>query len=282
MSIVRTSTGTLQRSDDEEYSVSGLTQITGADTYFYPQGDGVQEVSPVGGDLIAGIFGAGGRDFSDFQFRNGFIFQDEAGTTTANTIGQPIGRVNASKSAHNAQQATAGFKPLLQAEGAKYDGSDDNHLSDWIAENAVDGCIVALTNVPATIAATQYLAGAFNPTTNNRFSVGISPTGQIQCGLGTAAIVGVGASVLNSRSVVGVTIEGATRAYKIFANGVIVATGVFTYGTGPIALASRIGALSAGAGAGNHYAGAIRRCAFGSVYLSDAEITAISQQLLAS
>lgn len=45
MSVVRTSTGTLQRSDDEEYSVSGLTQITGADTYFYPLGSGMQEVA---------------------------------------------------------------------------------------------------------------------------------------------------------------------------------------------------------------------------------------------
>lgn len=46
MSVVRTSTGTLQRSDDEEYSVAGLNQILGADTYFYPQGSGVQEVAP--------------------------------------------------------------------------------------------------------------------------------------------------------------------------------------------------------------------------------------------
>lgn len=48
MSVVRTSTGTLQRSDDEEYSVAGLEKIAGADTYFYPLVSGVQEVAPAG------------------------------------------------------------------------------------------------------------------------------------------------------------------------------------------------------------------------------------------
>lgn len=90
MTVIRTSTGTVQEIATEDgpmttaagsrqmgvkdAEVVGATPITGADTYFYQNGSGMQEVSPVAGGGVQFAFTFEGQAFQynavNFEFRS--------------------------------------------------------------------------------------------------------------------------------------------------------------------------------------------------------------------
>ena len=111
-------------------------------------------------------------------------------------------------SGNHGVQASATLKPVRQATGAKFDGSDDNWLSPYL-NGSGGNFMVALISVPASIAAFQYLAGMSSG--SDRWGVGINTDGLVGFGSGsTSPTVAKGTTdVRNTEAVVGISSDGS-------------------------------------------------------------------------
>lgn len=116
---------------------------------------------------------------------------------------------------YSALQATGAAKPTRQSSGAKFDGSDDSLLTTYSAGSGAN-FLVALVTIPASIPATQVIAGAENPL-GNRFLLMVRTTGQLDCGIGAFSGPGTGDDLRGQRVVVGLTNDGSGN-YRLFAN----------------------------------------------------------------
>lgn len=233
-----------------------------------------------GVDYIAQILGAGGLDYAEFDFgRLSLLFQDTAGTTPVTTIGQTIGRANVkAKAPHSAQQATSSFRPQYQAAGAKFDGSDDNLLTDWLAQAGAN-CLFVRATVPATVSATQVMLGAQDAGATNRFWLGVTTGGLPYCGLGASATQIAGYDIRGREVVFGVTCNGST--IRVYLDGALILS-QSQNGAPTTTVPLRLGASAIAATVINYFAGGIRKAVAGYKYLSDAEALQISTQLMAA
>ena len=199
--------------------------------------------------------------------------------TNSTTLGQYAEFDNISLKripSHHATQATAGAKPVFQAAGAKFDGSDDNLLTDMLASAAAN-FIVAKITVPATLAGLQIIAGASGASAN-RIYLSINTAGQLCAGVGShVATFLVGSQDLRGQTVVvGLTLNGST--VKLFVNGVeefSTAQG----STPTTAIPFRIGCLNNNGTAANFFAGTIEEILIGREYLTLARFIEIAAKL---
>jgi len=179
---------------------------------------------------------------------------------------------------NQAVQATAGFKPAYQAAGAKFDASDDNLLTGYLAQAGAN-CIIAYVDVPATLAATQVVAGASGASANRVF-VAFNTSGQLCAGVGsdsTTTVVGTtdwrGQTVVVALSFDGTTVNlyaGTASEYSAAQNSTPTTTIPF-----------RIGALNNNGTAGSFCAHYVKRLLVARQALTLAQFKSIRSQLLA-
>ena len=157
-------------------------------------------------------------------------------------------------------QATGTLKPTRQTTGAKFDGSDDNWLTSYTA-GAGENFIVALVDVPASIAATQGIAGTLVSSSSYGL-LSISTAGTVRVGLGDV-LVNYGDDFRGQTAVVGMSYSGGTgRAFSG------VGMSEFPYGSAPASTTPyTIGALKTGAGVSNFFGGSIKKLVAGRQFL---------------
>lgn len=178
---------------------------------------------------------------------------------------------------YSALQATGAAKPTRQTSGAKFDGSDDNLLTTYIPGTGAN-FLLALVDVPASIASTQVIAGAESPT-GNRFMIILRTTGKVDAGIGSASGTGVGPDWRGKSVVVGITNNGAGQ-YRLFADSEMLTEG--GYSGAAAANALRLGALNPESGiAAVFFGGSIKKIIAGREHLTLARYLQIRAALLA-
>ena len=178
---------------------------------------------------------------------------------------------------HYGIQPTASAKPVFQADGAKFDGSDDNLLTDLFA-SATASFIVAKITVPATLAASQVFAGT-QDAGGNRFLFGInSSDGTLGGGVGAQSLSTIkGSTDLRGTTViVGLSCDGST--VKLFHAGAEVYSAAQS-GAPNTTVPLRIGALNNNGTAANFFAGAVKEILAGREFLTLARFNQIAAQL---
>lgn len=166
---------------------------------------------------------------------------------------------------HCATQTTTSARPAFQASGVKFDGSDDNLLTNYFA-SAGANFIVAKITVPATLSGLQIFAGASGASAN-RIYLAINSVGQLCAGVGgQVATVIVGTQDLRGQEVVvGLTMNGST--VKLFVNGVEEYSGA-QVATPTTTIPFRIGCLNNNGTAANFFAGSVKEILMGREYLT--------------
>lgn len=166
---------------------------------------------------------------------------------------------------HARQTGASTLRPVRQAEGAKFDGSDDNWLSGYLAA-AGNNFLMARTTVPASLAATQLVAGA-SGSSANRFFVGINTSGFACGGVGsdsTSTIVG-DTDLRGTEADIGITCDGAT--VRLLVNDAIEYEAAQN-STPTTTIPFRFGAYNNNGTAGSFYAGAVEESLGGTDYLA--------------
>jgi hypothetical protein len=180
--------------------------------------------------------------------------------------------------AHFATQATNNSRPVLQSDGLKFDGSDDNLLTDWFAQSGAN-CIIAQVTVPAALASTQMIAGTVATSAN--FWLGLSgTTGKTRMGFGDQLVTfSASANVLGQQTIVALSFDGSTvRAYE---NDQQIGTAIPT--TPPeTSVSARIGAGNGSGTAQSWFGGSIKRIAFGKTALTLQQFQQIRAEWLAA
>jgi hypothetical protein len=176
-------------------------------------------------------------------------------------------------------QASGTLKPLLQTTGAKFDGSDDNWLTPFLAQNGAN-FIVARALVPASISAAQVIAGASGAAANRCF-LAIDTSGRVCGGVGsdsTTTIVGT-SDLRGTDVVVGISLDGTT--VKLFANTAEEYSAVQN-STPTVAVPFRIGANNNNGTAGSFFGGSVKRIVGGYDSLTLDKFKQIRNALLAA
>ena len=177
-----------------------------------------------------------------------FIASDTNGTTTGFTV-HSIKEIPG----NHGTQSSATLKPTRQTSGAKFDGSDDNLLTTYLAGSGANS-IVALVTVPETIAAVQVIAGATASITT-RCYLGLSINGKLYCGAGSTILNG-NTDLRGQTLVVGLSISDGNGV--LYADAAVGSTG--TYSDSPTTtIAFRVGALANGISATNSFGGSIKK-----------------------
>lgn len=163
------------------------------------------------------------------------------------------------------RQTTAGQRPLRQTAGAKFDGTDDNWLTTYLA-SAGANFIYARTTVPATLAATQIIAGTADAG-GNRYAIGINASGQACAGLGsdsTTTIVGT-SDLRGTEADIALTCSDST--VRLIVNGVVEYEAAQN-GAPNTTVPLRIGALNSNGTAAQFYAGYVKHLLAGREFIS--------------
>lgn len=180
--------------------------------------------------------------------------------------------------AHYASQASTGARPVLQSDGLKFDGSDDNLLTDWFAQAGAN-CIIAQVVVPAAIAANQVIAGSQE--VNGRWWVGISTAGKLRIGIGDSFFeVGNGADLRGTSAIVAISSNGTVR--RIYENANTLEAGTAQTGSANTARALRIGALDNNGSLAAYFGGNTKKLALAKVDISDTQFQQIRAEWLAA
>ncbi len=199
-------------------------------------------------------------------------FSKTAAVATTGTV-QSIKEVPA----HYASQASAGARPVLQSDGLKFDGSDDNLLTDWFAQTGAN-CIIAQVSVPATVVVNQVLAGA-EVSGAGGFWLGIGTDGRLRGKLGDAGSVSFASADYR-----GQTIIAALSANGLTGNGFVQEASYPITGSGTInpAQSWRAGALQNNGVPAGFFGGSIKRLAFGKISIDLAQFQQIRAEWLAA
>ena len=143
------------------------------------------------------------------------LFQGTDETTPVTTFGNPIGRANDQRvgpgSPISITQATPGSRPLWQANGAEFNGTAHNLLTNFAA-GAGANTLIARVLFPASIGAFNYALGAVDGTGITRFGLGLNTDGTVGFAWGgTSPAVAKGTSdVRGSTAVVALSSDGTT------------------------------------------------------------------------
>lgn len=249
-----------------------------------PRHLGVHEQTPLPLDkgpypVTDDILGAGGRDYAFFDSTNEeTLFQDQAGTTPTNTTEQ-TGRWNVlRKTPHFAiNQTDATTRPVLEANGLKFDASNDSLLTTWTAQEGANCIIVEMTVPSSGINTEQVVCG--QDASPHRFSVFVDGSGRPRFHLPdfTNMFFPTG-TFSGSHIVVALSIDGAGSVLG-FAEGLTTSSNY----TGTVATDNpfRIGATNPSSGIpANFFGGHIKRVAFGHVTLNYSQFQRIRSEWL--
>jgi len=176
-------------------------------------------------------------------------------------------------------QATGTLKPTRQTTGAKFDGSDDNWLTNYTAGSGAI-FMVALVEVPASLSITQVVAGT-NAISSN-FYAAFTTAGLFRTGVGNV-LTTVGALDRRGQQVVfGLTAStGANGNRRSFEDTALVENTTFT-GSINTTIPLRVGALNANGTASNFFGGSIKKLIVGSEFLDLSTYLKIRNALLAA
>jgi hypothetical protein len=184
-------------------------------------------------------------------------------------------------SRYPATQATGSFKPTFQTTGAKFDGTDDNLLTGYLAQAAAGGnFLVARVTVPVTLAGTQIIAGTNDSGGADPFRLGITTAGALRATVGAGSTLdSTGIDLRGTETVVGLSYDGAT--VRTFAGSAQV--GVFAE-TGAISttVPFRLGARNDNGTAATFFAGSIDSILAGRQALDNARFNQIAAALMAA
>lgn len=175
------------------------------------------------------------------------------------------------------RQSSATLRPVRQTAGAKFDGSDDNLLTSYLA-SAGSNFLMARTTVPSSLAGIQTIAGA-SGASGNRIFIGVNTSGLAVGGIGsdsTGVIVGT-TDLRNQEADIGITCNGTT--VRLIVNGAVEYEAA--QNSTPITtIPFRLGVHNNnGTPAANYYAGYIKECLAGTDYLTLAKFNEIRSAL---
>ena len=241
--------------------------------YSYASGGGIQAGCGDVTDAAISSTGSGTRTFfplaiGTYQFQ---VFANNAAATIDNVSVLEI-------PGSAATQATAGFKPKYQTAGATFDANDDSLLTGYLAQNGAN-FIVAYVDVPASIPATQVVAGASGAAANRCF-LAFNTSGQLCGGVGsnsTSTILGT-TDWRGQTVVVGLSFDGST--VKLFAGTAEEYSGAQA-STPTTAIPFRIGALNNNGTAGSFSGVALKDLLVGRQALTLGQFRSIRTQLIA-
>ena len=169
-----------------------------------------------------------------------------------------------------ATQSTTSFKPKWQTDGAAFDGTDDNLLTNYTAGSGAN-FLIAKVVVPASIASTQiFLGGGGGPWS----VIGVDSAGQLRAGLGSS-LVSAGPDLRGQTVVVGVTSNGETEL--MFVGGSLVNSRAASAPDTSNAL--RIGARNSASTALNFFGGSIQHALAGREFIDLARFNQIANAL---
>lgn len=185
-----------------------------------PANQGIIAATNGGSNLTASGQSPGIMQFSGSGLQRvelGFDGRNTWSTTLDFTLRKIIGNAGV--------QSTVNFAPKRQANGAKYDGSDDRSVTTYGLSGSGDLFAFDYADIPASIAATQILFGAQDGSSNGAY-LGVTTSGALRAKIGQTVIDSTGVDLRGGRHRVGVFTVGAT-AY-LFADNAIVGSGAWT------------------------------------------------------
>jgi hypothetical protein len=162
-------------------------------------------------------------------------------------------------------QTNTSFKPLRQAAGAKFDGLDDNWLTNYVAA-AAENFLGCRTTVPASLSAAQVILGASGAGANRCF-LGIDTSGRACAGVGsdsTTTIVGT-SDLRGTEAEVFLTFDGST--VRLIVNGAVEYQAAQN-STPTTTVPLRIGANNSNGTAASFYAGTVEEIWVGQEFIS--------------
>jgi hypothetical protein len=210
-------------------------------------------------------------------------WQDTAGTTPADDIGEAIGRVDDLRSGtgspHNATQSTSGLRPVRQAAGAKFDGSDDTLATNYVAGSGAN-FLMAYVAVPATISATQYVMGC-SVGSSDRFALAFNTSGRVAGAVGAQTIGTIfgGADLRGTTVAVAMSCSGSN--VKLFAD-TSQAYNAAQSGSPTVAVAINIGSLNNSGVASGFFSGTLIRWTAGREHLTLSRFLQLRNPLIAA
>lgn len=170
-------------------------------------------------------------------------------------------------------QTTGTMRPLRQAAGAKFDGSDDNWLTPYLAQSG-ENFLGVRTTVPSTLGATQVILGASGSGANRVF-LAIDTSGRACGGVGsdsTTTIVGT-SDLRNTEAEVFLTFDGTT--VRLIVNGMVEYEAAQN-STPTTTIPFRVGSNNNNGTAGSFYAGAIAEAWVGREFITAARANQIA------
>lgn len=223
------------------------------------------------------------RLYLDFTKTN-TTWQDSSATTPADEIGEVIGRVDdaitSTSSPNNAvQSGLDSLKPVRQSTGAKFDNSDDNHLSTYAPDTSGANFIVGLVTVPASISATQIVCGSSNGA-SNVLHIALRTTGFVAGGLGTDTSATIIGSTDRRGATIVYGISHDASQVRLFDDSLGIVYQAARNGN-PDNRAFRVGALNSNGSAANFFGGSVKKLVAGREYLTAARFAQIRAALLA-
>lgn len=171
------------------------------------------------------------------------------------------------------QNGATSLCPKRQAEGAKFDGVDDNWLMAYKL-SAGSNFIQARTTVPATLSGLQVIAGAQAASSANRLLLGINASGQACGGVGSdgpTTIVGI-SDLRGTEADIAVTCDGST--VRLIVNGAVEYEAA-QVSTPTTTIPLRIGALNDNGAGASYYAGAIKDISAGTDFITQSRFNQI-------
>lgn len=177
--------------------------------------------------------------------------------------------------AHYAIQTVANQRGVLQADGKKYDGSDDNDLTDWFAQAGAN-CILAQITVPAVISATQVIAMS-RQAAGNRLSLGLTTAGLVEASVGGLFLTIPGLDLRGRSAVVGMCCDGTTL--RLFAEDQMAETAQGANVPNTV-VPFRIGSANNDGVAANFFGGSIKTIPLGKVMLTPAQFQTFRNECL--
>lgn len=128
-------------------------------------------------------------------------------------------------SRYAATQATASFKPKYQTAGATGDGADDRLTLGYAAGSGENFLMLPKTTVPASLSATQVLAGGMDGSANGAY-IAITTGGALRVKWGSTTLDSTGVDLRNGVRDLGLWTDNGTL--YLYADGVVVGSGAWT------------------------------------------------------
>lgn len=169
-------------------------------------------------------------------------------------------------------------KEAITSTGLKFDGSDDNLLTDWFAQAGAN-CIIAHVMVPTSISSTQIIAGANEASDFNAIRVGLTNTGVFRVtGAGPGNFDGT--TDVRGQSVI-VALSASSSGSMIYLNDFIETSRPQNISP-TVSIPYRIGSRNDNGVANVYFGGNIKRLAFGKTALTLEQFQQIRNEWLAA